>query len=405
MHRFRQSAHRWLSVRASCSLGVFGLAVALIAGALPARAGWPAQAGNSPRAQVGFWTGQSTKQCRNADPTTCPHDLSAYTPAVWDALQKGHGALYFDLMYTVDFGPGASRSDALPLIRKANALGVTVKAWFTAPLAHGTFANEDNAGFEDAAVKSFYQWRNANHLGINEVVFDMEFPAGYQAAVDATKRAKLAKNRGPINPMHQCDAIHQYAKTISWAHQHGLVLSGSPMPFLLDDLDNHDIALADEIDAAPLIPGAYDHLYLQSYRTYSDTGPDYPAQYQRRMHHYFGKAGEISLGDTTMGPPYQKVDALVADVRAAVALGATAIPIFELASSVQKYGPAGIRRVLDAGGDPMSPSGVAAASRTRPMTTANLAFFATLNRSATAASPHANDYPTGCPVQGDPLHR
>jgi hypothetical protein len=320
-------------------------------------------------------------------------------------LQKGHGALYFDLVYTVDFGPGATRNDALPVIRKANALGVTVKAWFTAPLAHGTFANENNAGFEDAAVKAFLQWRNAQRLRINEVVLDLEFPAGYQAAIDAASPAKLAANRGTIDPAHQCSAIRAYARTISWAHRHGLVLSGSPMPFLLDDLDNHDIALADTIDAAPLIPHAYDHLYLQSYRTYSNTGPDYPAQYQRRMHHYFGRAGEISLGHTTMGPPYQSVDALVADVRTAVALGATAIPIFELASSVQKYGAAGIRRVLDAGRHPMSPGGVVAASRPRRMTTANLTFFGTLNRSATAVSPSANAYPTGCPVHVDPLRR
>jgi hypothetical protein len=397
MSLWQHAARRGLTGRAACSVGALGVATALIAGALPARAARDAHdAATSPSAQVGFWTGQNTKQCAKKDPTTCPRDLSAYTPAVWDALQKGHGALYFDLVYTVDYGPGAFRNDALPIIRKANALGVTVKAWFTAPLAHGTFANENNAAFEDGAVKAFYQWRNANRLGINEFVLDMEFPAGYQAAIDAADPRKLPHNRGPINPNHQCAAVRDYARTVSWAHQHGLVASGAPMPFLLDDLDNHDIALADAIDAAPMIPNAYDHVYLQTYRTYSNTGPDYPAQYLRRMHHYFGDTGEVTLGDTTMGPPYQSVDNLVADVRTAVALGATAIPIFELASSAQKYGAAGIRRVLDAGSNPMPARGVAAASRTRKMTTANLTFFAALNRSATAASPHANGYPDGC---------
>jgi hypothetical protein len=33
------------------------------------------------------------------------------------------------------------------------------------------------------------------------------------------------------------------------------------------------------------------------------------------------------------------------------------------------------------------------------MTTANLTFFAALNRSATAASTHANAYPNECAVQ------
>src|SRR5207237_6071738 len=130
-----------------------------------------------------------------------------------------------------------------------------------------------------------------------------------------------------IDPAHQCAAIRNYERTIRWAHAHRLVISGTPMPFLLDDLDNGDMALADSIDAGPLLPHGYDHVYLQAYRTYSDTGPDYPLQYLRRVHHYFGQAGEISLGDTTMGPPYQTVDALVADIRAAAALRATAIPI------------------------------------------------------------------------------
>src|SRR5258707_1188994 len=98
MNGFRHASRRGLTVRAACSMGVFGLAVALVAGAVPAQAGRPAHSRSAPRAQIGFWTGQNTQQCSNTDPTTCPRDLSAYTPAVWDALQKGHGALYFDLM-------------------------------------------------------------------------------------------------------------------------------------------------------------------------------------------------------------------------------------------------------------------------------------------------------------------
>jgi hypothetical protein len=338
-----------------------------------------------PGAQVGFWTGQNTASCNNSDPTTCPRDLSAYTPAVWRALRRGHGALYFDLAYTVDFGPGATRTDALPIIREANRLGIAVKAWFTAPLAHGTYANEDNADFEYDAVRAFDRWRATEHVEIPEVVFDLEFPLGDQMP-----------EKAPIDPAHQCAAVRTYARTISWAHDHGLVISGTPMPFLLDDLDNGDMALADAIDAGPLLPHAYDHVYLQTYRTYSDTGTDYPLQYLRRMHHYFGDTGEISLGDTTMGPPYQSVDGLVDDVRAAARLGATAIPIFELASSVQKYGAAGIYRILAAGHRPMSPTKAAAMSRPSTMTTANLTFFNTLDLTATAASPSANRYPSGC---------
>src|SRR5205807_2156510 len=147
-----------------------------------------------------------------------------------------------DLVYTIDFGPGATRSDALPIIRKANRLGVPVKAWFTAPLAHGTYANEDNADFEYDTVRAFDRWRTVEHLNIPEVVFDLELPAGDQTPDHAT-----------IDPAHQCAAISNYERTIRWAHAHGLVISGTPMPFLLDDLDNGDMALADSIDAGPLL--------------------------------------------------------------------------------------------------------------------------------------------------------
>lgn len=363
-----------------------GLALlCLLAAGLPS----VAQAGGSSRhpaaAQVGFWTGQNTQNCHNTDPTTCPRDLSEFTPAVWQALRAGHGALYFDLVYTVDFGPGATRQDAVPIIRKANQLGITIKAWFTAPVVHGTYANEDNAAFEMAAVKSFYQWRNANRLNIPEVVLDLEVPAGEPGTTSPT-----------VDPAHQCAAINTYRRTIAWGHEHGLVMSGSPMPFLLDDLDNGDLALADSIDAGPLFPGAYDHIYLQAYRTYSDTGPDYPAQYLPRVHHYFGAAGEISLGDTTMGPPYSSVAALVSDVRVAVALGATAIPIFELASSVQKYGAAGIRQILDAGRQPAMSQQVAAAEKRTTMTASYLAFFSSLDTAASAPSPNATKWPPTC---------
>src|SRR6476646_6415401 len=98
-------------------VGWIAAVLCLVAAAPGAMGAVPtSSARNQPaRAQVGFWTGQNTTSCNNSDPTTCPRDLSYFTPAVWRALQRGHGALYFDLTYTVDFGPGAVRKDALPI--------------------------------------------------------------------------------------------------------------------------------------------------------------------------------------------------------------------------------------------------------------------------------------------------
>jgi hypothetical protein len=339
--------------------------------------------------------------CVSLDPTTCPRDLSAYTPEVWEALAEGGGGFYLELVYGSDFGPALpgvnQRTDGLALVQEANTRGIPVKAWLIAPVAHGTFANEQNADFFDAAVKAIVPWIHDNGLQVDELVLDLELPLGYQVVLDATNPSTLLQVHAPIDPAHQCAAMRQYASTVSWAHREGFPVAGSPMPFLIDDLLDGNLALADVIDGAPTLPRGLDHVYVQAYRTYSDAGADYVSDYFSTTQSLFGAPGQVTIGDTSMGsPPYSQLAPAVADIRMLAAMGATDIPIFSLEGSVKAYGAGGIRQLLAAAAQPMSADELAAATVPNTMSKATRTFFSGLNAVASTLSPDANAWPDGC---------
>ena len=165
----------------------------------------------------------------------------------------------------------------------------------------------------------------------------------------------------------------------------------------MDDLLNGDMALADALDLAPVLPG-YHRLYLQAYRTYSDAGPDYVSEYLLGMRDLFGRAGEVTLGDTTMAEPYLSVEPLIDDVRLAAGLGARRVPIFNLSGSLSKFGVSGIRRLGRAADDPMTPAEIETATEPTPTTLATRRFFTGLDTSATtlATPTGTNQYPDPC---------
>ena len=372
-------------------------------------------------AQVGFWAGETNTSCLSIDQSFCPRDLSAYTPAVWDALATEHGSLYMDLVYQADFGPVppglVQRTDGLALVQTANSRGIAVSAWLTVPLAYGTFANEQNAQVMQDAVHAFYEWTQAHGVHVQEAVLDLEFPLGDQAVAQAVAgnvtglQSLLSAN---IDPAAQCRAMATYRDTISWAHHHGMRLTGSPVPFALDDLADGNLGLQDALDNVAFPPFGYDELYLQAYRAFGiDLGSGYVAQYYADMQRYFGSIGQVSLGNTGV-PPYDQLSAIVNDVRMLSALGATDIPIFDLDGAVRTYGAAGISAIVRAGHDPVDAGQLAALSQPSTFGTGARQMFAALNQAANVATlavtssqlhPRSpNAYPNGCGnLQADPL--
>ena len=335
--------------------------------------------------RVGFWHGGLAPDCLQGG---CP--LDAFPAGTWRALRRTDAFLGLGLTYGVDYGPGASSREALRFIRKANRKHVDVEAWVLADQDGGVFAHESNAPLMRKAVKAFHAWNGRHRLGIEEAILDLEFPVG-------TQLSDFPQLQAGFDPAHQCAAIRSYRSTLRWAREHGLKLSGSPVPFLMDDLLNGDMALADALDAAPVLPG-YHRLYLQAYRTYSDAGPDYVSEYLLGMRDLFGRAGEVTLGDTTMAEPYLSVEPLIGDVRLAAGLGARRVPIFNLSGSLSKFGVSGIRRLGRAADDPMTPAEIETATAPTPTTLATRTFFTGLDTSATtlATPTGTNEYPDPC---------
>lgn len=367
--------------------------LALVSGAslvhADVQAAEPSLSADRSEARVGWWVGGFSPDCPQGG---CPH---AYSDEVWGALRETDSFLGVGLTYTQDFGPGATRTDLTDLISRALDERVEVMAWILVPPGQGTFANENNAEAVREAVEAFYAWKRERRSKITEVVLDLEIPVGYQPVVDAVDPDPLLDLHTPNDPAHQCEAIRTTRETIAWADAHGLRLTASPVPFALDDLENGDLALADTLDAAPIVPGFHD-MYVQAYRTYSDAGPDYVAQYFRLARQFFGSAGEVTLGDTTMSVPYDRVEPLIEDVRLLSGLGASRIPVFNLEGSLAKYGASGVRRVGDAVRDPMTATEIAAATAPDVNTAATREFFGTLDTLATTLSTNPNPYPASC---------
>jgi len=385
-------------------IGGLILAISATFAALPAFASTP---------RIGFWAGESITPCLGGDPVSCPRNLSSYTPQLWNLLKTNNSFLYVDLIYGSDFGPAISgvnqRSDGLTLMQQANANGVPVSVWITVPISYGTFANAQNGQTIQAAVKAFKGWQVQNNLQVDQAVLDLEFPLGDQVLTEflqgnlAGAENLLLDN---LDPSTQCTAVATYRDTITWAHQNGLKLSGSPLPFSLADVANGNMALQNALNIVNFPPFGYDQLYLQSYRAEGiDLGSGYVASTYQSMQQYFGAKGQVSLGSTGL-PPYNTVDPVVTDVRMLAGLGATTIPIFDLDGSVSAYGLNGIQQIFNAAQNPMSGAELANATQLSLIGSATLQAYDVLQKFAATATPlvsfldgHAqqpNAYPNGC---------
>lgn len=381
------------------------LALATVTASLPAMASTP---------RVGYWAGESVTPCVGSDPTTCPRDLSSFTPELWTKLKAENSFIYLDLIYGSDFGPTlpgvARRTDAMAIIQEANLRGVSISAWITMPLSYGTFANEENASAVSAAVKAFAQWKTANNLQFDQAVLDQEFPLGFQFLMDAFQGNQVPlKNQMVLNlnPAGQCAAATIYRDTITWAHQNGLKLSSAPVLLALDDLKDGNTALQDAMNMTAFPPFGYDEQYFQAYRADGplDLGSGLVAAWYTEMQQKFGAKGQVTLGSVGQ-TPYTTAAPIVADVRMLAAMGATTIPIFDLDQAVKTLGLAGIQQIFDAAHNPMNATELAAAKQMTSTGNAFRSFLQGLDAYATYATPWAtaaawnpqqpNSYPNGC---------
>ncbi|WP_133116974.1 hypothetical protein [Paraburkholderia acidicola] len=393
------------------------LAMICATGAAPAIAG--------PSTRVGFWAGENPTLCviPGSDPLSCPSQKQNFTPDLWKLLKKENGFLNLAVVYGADFGTvdGVThRDDGLNLIKEANAQGVPINAWILLPLSENTFANKQNAQYEKAAVAALIKWETDNNLQINEIALDLEFPIGWKIFTDALHGKYPDINDLKtlnFNPKEQCAAVKTYAEAISYAHDNGVKIVGSPLPFVPADLDAGNMALQDMLNLGPVFQGGYDQLFIQAYRAQGpiDLGSGFVAAQYKSMQKYFGAAGQVTLGNAgKLQGGYSDVNNMVADVRMLAGLGATDIPIFDLDGSVDAYGLDGIQKIFDAAKNPMSDAELAKATQPSVLGSAALVAFKGLQGVAYNLTPYAtalggqvqvpNPYPDGCDAgKIDPL--
>lgn len=381
--------------------------------------------------QVGFAAGETTTQCLASDPSFCPRNTKNYTPAVWQVLRNTHATLYMNIEYMADFGPSApgiaQRNDVIPLVQTANRLDVPIVAWITLPISEGTFFDEQNAALAPDIIADFHSWKAAHDLRIADTMLDLEFPTGDQPVTDA-----LAGNpstleqavHADIDPAGQCMAMASYRDTISWAHQNGMTLSGTPTNFSIDDLADHNMGMADALDMPAIAPGMYDHLWVQAYRTEPpvppgtpadfDFGSGYVAHYYQLAQRYFGSTGQVGMGNIGI-PPYNTLQPVVSDVRMLAGMGATSVFLFDFDATVNTFGVSGLQTIVEAGEQPLTGPALIAAERslTAEGEQALQLFNAldqlsnTLTLAVTASEGHPrqpNSWPGGCgPMRPAPL--
>jgi hypothetical protein len=380
---------------------------------LAAAAATPAFA-STPR--IGFWAGENptlSPSCVGYDPVTCPRNTTNYTPALWSLLKANNSFINMDLVYGSDFGPAApgayQRTDGLALIRQANAAGVQVNVWLTVPLALGEFDNQQNAPQVQAAVQALYSWIQQNNVQIGAVALDLEFPLGYQIlneVITGNLSGAEALASANLNPAAQCTAMGTYRDTITWAHQHGMTIVGSPLPFSLSDVANGNMAVQSLLGMVNYPPFGYDALYNQAYRAEGiDLGSGYVASIYNQMQKYFGPTGQVTIGSTNI-PPYNTVGPVITDVEMLAGLGATTIPVFDLDGSVAAYGLSGIQQIFNAAQTPLSGSALTSATQLSLVGSAALAAYNDLQVFAANATPwvtaaqgnlqYPSAYPNGC---------
>jgi hypothetical protein len=394
-----------------------GCAIALVSIALQAS---PARAATT----VGFWAGEAVPETDWGEPGTYwgRRDTHAYTPYLWRVLADNRIPLYFNLRYQRDFGPvppgEPHRHDALPILRKANRLGVPVWGWVLVPFADGYWASEGNAAEQFRAVKSLVSWARQKRIVLQGLALDPEPPIGTPQAASAALlggagEAALPTLLGrPANPEGQCAAWIAYERTAIWARNHGVALSAAPMPTALDDLEDGRLALEDAGDF--VLPEAPWHdLFFQAYRsTFAyhagvDPGPGIVASYLRSARRQFWDAGQVSLGSAGRGP-YRRFKALLHDVRLAATLHAGEVPIYSLERTLRSYGgPRALIRLVQAARRPFTGKLARAATSPTPEANAIRATIRANDAALAAATPgmtagagvgaqEANSWPEGC---------
>lgn len=340
--------------------------------------------------------------------------------AVLDVIAAGGAEVTYHLRYGRDFGPvppayaATNRPDALPALRELEARGIPWSAWVVVPFSDGYWATERNAALTRDAVVAFDAWAADHGLHPTGVNVDLESSSADTATLGRVARDPFAAARmllGNLGPARQCAASRSYRELAGWIRDRGHAATVAVYPYLLDDVRDRRLALADAQDMPVPFPGDWDRLDFMTMRsTYTDGGlpdPGTPLQYAfaRDARRLFGSAGGAFLGVPGDGPyaGARGLRELTRDIRAAAAFFPSPVGLYSAERAYLAYGeqPEIIAGLIAAAGEPLTGG---AAARARIPTPATLlargafqtadALLAAVTRPLTGRAP--NRWPGGC---------
>lgn len=361
--------------------------------------------GSAPAAtRVGFWAGEEFAGAPSGyDATGATYwkrrDTRAFTPELWRVLAAERVPLYLHLRYRRDFGPPPEgerrRRDALPLLRRAERLGIPVWAWIVVPYGRGYWSWEGNAAVTRRALASFRGWARRNALRFRGVAIDSE--PSVQETVQlygafGGSGDLFAYLDQTVDPARQCLAIDAYRRLIDWARGRGVRVVAAAYPPVLDDLPDGSIALQDALDVVTLPPESWSTVYFMAYRSLyaqlfgADPGSGLVSSYFRSAAEALGPRGQITLG-VAGADPYLSAGSLAHDVRVLATLGARTVPVYSLETTAAAFGVDGVAEVVSAARRPFGPGEAATQTADTPATIADRSLLAGLDASATAGTP------------------
>lgn len=246
---------------------------------------------------------------------------------------------------------GIGDNDLLKLLRRAQAMGIEVRAWILLSDAAGYWPNARNAEEVRRQVQRFVAWTGREGVAVPWIVLDMEPPLDLTRELNhlfgkrhLLELARTLRRTFDLQVFRQ--SVDQYNALVDELHGHAIRVMGVSTPLVLDDLRAGNLVYQ-EFGQIPVSPVHWDELSFMVYRSiFSDVlgsrvSTRLTYEYARAAASFFpGRAGIAvgivgSVSKTPTPPGLLQPSELAADVAAARAGGIDKVHVFSFDGILQ----------------------------------------------------------------------
>lgn len=232
------------------------------------------------------------------------------------------------------------------LVRDATAADVGVRAWVLLDEADGYWPNEHNIPAMRAAALALADWRDAEALPIDWIVFDLEMSLARTRAI-----ADVIETQGTVAALDAIKAgrdaaafathTAEMSALVDEVRARDLRVAAVTYPMVLDDATDGDDDIADAFDV-PVAGPAWDEVSFMVYQSLiydlsgSWHGPDVVHSYAATAHAQYGERAAVALGIVgsagiePVAMPYPDAATLVADRGATRAADIERVSVYSL---------------------------------------------------------------------------